>query len=87
MTYRDEGDAIAIANETDYGLSGAVWSVDEQRAIRVAGRLQTGQVDINGGAFNLEAPFGGYKRSGLGREMGRYGIEEFLQYKSLQLPA
>jgi betaine-aldehyde dehydrogenase len=87
MTYRDEEEAIAIANETDYGLSGAVWSADEQRAIRVAGRLQTGQVDINGGAFNLEAPFGGYKRSGLGREMGRYGIEEFLQYKSLQLPA
>ena len=87
MIYRDEEEAIAIANETDYGLSGAVWSADEQRAIRVAGRLQTGQVDINGGAFNLEAPFGGYKRSGLGREMGRYGIEEFLQYKSLQLPA
>ena len=87
ITSRDEEDAIAIANSTAYGLSGAVWSADRQRALRVAGRLQTGQVEINGGAFNIEAPFGGYKQSGLGREMGRYGMEEFLQYKSLQLPA
>jgi betaine-aldehyde dehydrogenase len=87
ITSRDEEDAIAIANNTAYGLSGAVWSADMQRALRVAGRLQTGQVEINGGAFNIEAPFGGYKQSGLGREMGRYGMEEFLQYKSLQLPA
>lgn len=87
MTSRDEEDAIAIANNTAYGLSGAVWSADMPRALRVAGRLQTGQVEINGGAFNIEAPFGGYKQSGLGREMGRYGMEEFLQYKSLQLPA
>ncbi len=87
ITCRDEEEAIAIANGTAYGLSGAVWSVDSARALRVARRLQTGQVEINGGAFNIEAPFGGYKQSGLGREMGRYGLEEFLQYKSLQLPA
>jgi betaine-aldehyde dehydrogenase len=87
ITYRDEEEAIAIANNTAYGLSGAVWSSDAARAQKVARRLQTGQVEINGGAFNIEAPFGGYKQSGLGREMGRYGLEEFLQYKSLQLPA
>jgi aldehyde dehydrogenase (NAD+) len=87
ITCRDEEEAIAIANGTAYGLSGAVWSSDAARAQKVARRLQTGQVEINGGAFNIEAPFGGYKQSGLGREMGRYGIEEFLQYKSLQLPA
>lgn len=86
-TCRDEEEAIAIANNTEYGLSGAVWSSDAARAQKVARRLQTGQVEINGGAFNIEAPFGGYKQSGLGREMGRYGLEEFLQYKSLQLPA
>ena len=87
ITCRDEEEAIAIANGTAYGLSGAVWSSDVARAQKVARRLQTGQVEINGGAFNIEAPFGGYKQSGLGREMGRFGIEEFLQYKSLQLPA
>ncbi|HEY8855825.1 MAG TPA: aldehyde dehydrogenase family protein [Rugosibacter sp.] len=86
ITCRDEEEAIAIANGTVYGLSGAVWSSDAARAQNVARRLQTGQVEINGGAFNIEAPFGGYKQSGLGREMGRYGLEEFLQYKSLQLP-
>ena len=87
ITCRDEEEAIAIANNTAYGLSGAVWSSEAARAQKVARRLQTGQVEINGGAFNIEAPFGGYKQSGLGREMGRYGLEEFLQYKSLQLPA
>lgn len=87
ITCRDEEDAIGIANGTAYGLSGAVWSADPQRAARVARRLRTGQVEINGGAFNIEAPFGGYKQSGLGREMGRYGMDEFLQYKALQLPA
>jgi betaine-aldehyde dehydrogenase len=86
LTYRSEEEAIAIANGTIYGLSGAVWSGDQDRAIRIAKELKTGQVEINGGLFNIEAPFGGYKKSGLGRELGRYGMEEFLQYKSLQLP-
>jgi betaine-aldehyde dehydrogenase len=85
LTYRDEDDAVRIANDSVYGLAGAVWSQDEQRAQRVARRLRTGAVDINGGAFNLMAPFGGYKQSGHGRELGRYGLEEFLEVKSLQL--
>lgn len=84
MTYRDEDEAIEIANDTVYGLAGGVWAADPERAERVARKLQTGQVDINGGRFNPLAPFGGYKQSGNGRELGRYGLEEFLQTKSLQ---
>jgi betaine-aldehyde dehydrogenase len=85
ITYRDEDDAVRIANDTPYGLAGGVWSGDEARALAVARRLRTGQVDINGGPFNMLAPFGGYKQSGRGRELGRFGLEEFLEYKSLQL--
>jgi aldehyde dehydrogenase (NAD+) len=85
MPYKDEEDAVRIANDSAYGLAGGVWSADEERAKRVAGRIRTGQVEINGGAFNPLAPFGGYKQSGHGREMGRYGVEEFLAAKSLQL--
>jgi acyl-CoA reductase-like NAD-dependent aldehyde dehydrogenase len=85
MPYDDEEDAVRIANDTIYGLAGGVWSADEERARRVASRIRTGQVDINGGAFNPQAPFGGYKQSGHGRELGRYGLEEFLVAKSLQL--
>jgi betaine-aldehyde dehydrogenase len=81
----DEDDAVRIANDTVYGLAGAVWSRDEARARRVARRIRAGQVDVNGGAFNLSAPFGGFKQSGHGREAGLYGIDEFLEYKSLQL--
>jgi betaine-aldehyde dehydrogenase len=86
LTYTDEDDAVRIANNSVYGLAGAVWSNDEARARRVARRMRTGRVDINGGAFNMLAPFGGYKQSGHGRELGRYGLEEFLEVKSLQLP-
>ena len=85
ITYKDEEDAIRIANDTIYGLAGGVWSSDPERAKRVARRLRTGQVEINGGAFNANAPFGGYKQSGIGRENGIYGLEEFLEIKSLQL--
>ena len=84
IVYKDEEDAVAIANNSMYGLGGGVWSKDEARAVRVARRIRTGQVDINGGPFNLLAPFGGYKQSGHGREYGRPGLEEFLEYKSLQ---
>lgn len=87
LAYRDEQDAIRIANESAYGLSGGVWSRDVEHARRVALRLHTGQVDLNGARFNILAPFGGCKQSGYGRELGRYGIEEFLVYKSLQYPA
>ena len=68
-----------------YGLAGGVWSADPEHAKRIARRLRTGQVEINGGNFNLLAPFGGYKQSGRGREYGKYGIEEFLEVKSMQL--
>jgi len=85
MPYEDEEDAVRIANDSLYGLAGGVWSADEERAKRVARRIRTGQVEINGGAFNPLAPFGGYKQSGYGRELGHYGLEEFLQVKSLQL--
>jgi aldehyde dehydrogenase (NAD+) len=85
MPYEDEDDAIRIANDTVYGLAGGVWSADEERAKRVAARMRTGQVEINGGAFNPLAPFGGYKQSGHGRELGRHGLEEFLVTKALQL--
>jgi aldehyde dehydrogenase (NAD+) len=83
--YDDEADAVRIANATEYGLAGGVWSADTDRAIGVARKLRTGQVEINGGAFNPIAPFGGYGQSGHGREFGRFGLEEMLQVKSLQL--
>ena len=85
ITYKDEDEAVNIANGTPYGLGGGVWSKDEEHAKKVAKRMRTGQVDINGGPFNLQAPFGGYKQSGNGRELGRFGLEEFLEYKSLQM--
>lgn len=84
IPYADEDEAVRIANDTVYGLAGGVWSTDTERAQRVARRLRTGQVDINGGSFNPMAPFGGYKQSGNGRELGKYGLEEFLETKSLQ---
>ncbi len=83
-TYSSEEEAIELANDSEYGLSGGVWSGDLDRAMDVAKKLRTGQVSINGGAFNVTAPFGGYKQSGLGREMGIHGLEEFLEIKSIQ---
>ena len=85
IPYDDVDDAVRIANDTDYGLSGGVWGADAERAKAVARRLRTGQVEVNGGGFNPLAPFGGYKRSGNGRELGKYGLEEFLQTKAMQL--
>ncbi|RCG27463.1 aldehyde dehydrogenase family protein [Streptomyces diacarni] len=84
LSYQDTEDALRIANGTVYGLAGAVWSEDEDEAVAFARRMETGQVDINGGRFNPLAPFGGYKQSGVGRELGRHGLEEYLQTKSLQ---
>ncbi len=85
LPYEDEDEAIRIANDTVYGLAGGVWSGDQERAKRVARRIRTGQIEINGGAFNPLAPFGGYKQSGHGREYGPFGIEEFLEVKAMQL--
>lgn len=87
LTYRDEEDAVRIAGETPYGLAASVWSGDQERAERLGRRLRVGQVDINGGAFNPLAPFGGCRQSGYGRELGTYGLEEFLTLKSMQYKA
>ncbi|MFC9497469.1 aldehyde dehydrogenase family protein [Streptomyces sp. NPDC056982] len=84
IRYEDEGDALRIANGTVYGLAGAVWAGDDAEAVAFARRMDTGQVDINGGRFNPRAPFGGYKQSGVGRELGAHGLSEYLQTKSLQ---
>jgi len=85
MPHDGEDDAVRIANDSDYGLAGGVWAGDEEHAKQVARRIRSGQIEINGGAFNPLAPFGGFKRSGHGREAGPFGIEEFLTAKSLQL--
>jgi aldehyde dehydrogenase (NAD+) len=84
MPYDDEDDAVRIANGTIYGLAGGVWSGNSEHALRVARRLRAGQIEVNGGAFNAKAPFGGYKQSGVGREAGKYGLDEFLEVKALQ---
>lgn len=77
--------AVDLANDSEYGLGGAVWSADTDRAIAVASRIDTGQVDVNGAEFNPRAPFGGWKASGLGRELGPVGLEEFTELTSIQL--
>ncbi|MDF5758732.1 aldehyde dehydrogenase family protein [Spongiactinospora sp. TRM90649] len=85
IPYTRVDEAVEIANGTPYGLSGAVWAGSRERAVEVARRLRTGQVAINGGRFNPMAPFGGYKHSGIGRELGTYGLEEYLELKALHL--
>jgi aldehyde dehydrogenase (NAD+) len=84
MPYSSEAEAIAIANDSAYGLSGAVWSADQSRALAVARQIRTGQIFLNGAAFNYQAPFGGFKESGWGREFGEYGLEEYLEPKAVQ---
>ncbi|HQZ40304.1 MAG TPA: aldehyde dehydrogenase family protein [Vicinamibacterales bacterium] len=79
-----EADAVRIANDSIYGLAGGVWAGTKERAMEVARRMRTGQVDINGGRFNILAPFGGYKKSGIGREIGPLALEEFFQLKAIQ---
>ncbi|MDO8365052.1 MAG: aldehyde dehydrogenase family protein [Actinomycetota bacterium] len=83
MPYDTEAEAIEIANDSIYGLAGGVWSGDADHAKAVARKIRAGQVEVNGGAFNVMAPFGGYKQSGLGREAGKFGLEEFLEVKAL----
>jgi aldehyde dehydrogenase (NAD+) len=88
IPFANDDEAVHIANDSEYGLSGGVWSADPARAAGVARRLRTGMVVINGGGggLNPNAPFGGYKSSGIGREFGKFGLSEFLQHKALQWP-
>lgn len=86
IVYADEDEAVRIANNTSYGLAAAVWSDDRNHALSIAKRLRAGQIDINGAPFNSAAPFGGFKRSGVGRENGIFGLEEFLEPRAIQLP-
>ena len=83
IPFRDDDHAVHIANNSKYGLAGGVWGAPP-RAVAVARRMRTGAVDVNGGAFNPAAPFGGYKQSGIGRELGAYGLAEFQQTKAIQ---
>ncbi|MFC0865290.1 aldehyde dehydrogenase family protein [Sphaerimonospora cavernae] len=85
IPFGTEDEAVEIANGTPYGLSGAVWAETGEKALAVARRLRTGQVAINGGRFNPLAPFGGYKHSGVGRELGELGLEEYLEAKAIQM--
>jgi len=85
IPYDTEEEAVQIANDTIYGLAGAVWAGDPEKAKAVARQVRTGMIDVNGGGFNPLAPFGGFKQSGRGREAGKYGLEEFLEIKSMQL--
>ncbi len=87
LPYDTEDEAVAIANDSPYGLSGGVQGGDVERAKAVARRIRTGQIEVNQGSFNPNAPFGGYKQSGYGREYGVHGFEEFLELKSMQLPS
>ena len=83
MGYKDEAEAVTIANDTPYGLAGYVWSGDTERARKVARELRAGNVNINGVPNERAAPFGGYKQSGNGREWGKFGLEEFLEVKAI----
>lgn len=84
--YSDEREAVRIANDSDYGLSGGVWSGNEDRMMAIARRMRTGQVILNGASLDLAAPFGGVKQSGIGRENGRYGLEEYFAPKAITHP-
>lgn len=86
IPYRDLDEAIAIANDSEYGLSSGVWAKDADSALPIARRIEAGLCFVNGGEFNYQAPFGGYKRSGNGREFGDAGLDEFIELKSVQLP-
>ncbi|MEU5103160.1 MULTISPECIES: aldehyde dehydrogenase family protein [unclassified Streptomyces] len=87
LPFEDEDEAVSIANGTPYGLAATVWAGDTEHAAAVGRRLRAGQVDLNAAKFNPAAPFGGYGLSGVGRELGRHGIQEFQEVKSLQFPA
>ena len=86
IKYSDEAEAIRIANDTEFGLSSAVWAKDKESGLKIARQIRAGQVYVNGGAYNFDAPFGGYKQSGNGREWGgHHGLSEFLETKAIQM--
>ena len=86
--FEDDDDAVRVANDSIYGLSGAVTSGSEERALAVARRIRTGTLAVNGAMwFAVDTPFGGYRQSGLGRENGVQGFEEYLETKVIALPA
>jgi acyl-CoA reductase-like NAD-dependent aldehyde dehydrogenase len=87
VPYEGIEQGISIANDSEFGLSGAVWAADIPEAVAIAKRLRTGQVAINGGRFNARAPFGGFKTSGVGRELGHHGLMEYFELMSLQFPS
>ncbi|MFG3138587.1 aldehyde dehydrogenase [Streptomyces sp. NPDC048211] len=83
IAYDDEDDAVRIANDSEYGLSGGVWSSDEARALAVARRIRTGTVTVNGASVGFDGPFGGFKASGIGREYGAAGLQQYIEYKTI----
>jgi aldehyde dehydrogenase (NAD+) len=88
IAHDGDDDAVRIANDSPYGLSGTVFSPDEARAARVAARMRVGTVNVNGGVwYSADMPFGGYKQSGIGREMGLAGFEEYLETKAIATAA
>ncbi|HEX6421923.1 MAG TPA: aldehyde dehydrogenase family protein, partial [Acidimicrobiales bacterium] len=88
LPFRDDDEAVAIANNSIFGLSGTVFGVDEDRATNLARRIRAGTISVNGGLwYGADAPFGGYKQSGIGREMGVPGLEEYLELKTIARPA
>jgi len=87
QSYQTVDEALAIANDSLFGLHGGVWASTDEEALAFARRMRTGQVDVNGGPFNVDAPFGGFKQSGIGRELGPLGLEEFYETKAIQMPA
>jgi betaine-aldehyde dehydrogenase len=86
IPYDDEADALRIANESDYGLAGSVWTADVDHGLEVARRVRTGTYTVNGFAMEFGAPFGGFKCSGIGRELGPEGLEAYLEAKQINLP-
>ena len=87
IAYDSPDDAVRIANDSDYGLAGSVWTSDVDAGFEIAKRVRTGTYGVNGSSMNFAAPFGGFKQSGIGRELGPEGLEEYLELKGINMPA